>query len=66
MYVDGVWIGVVFCKVWMKNEKMWVLVKNEQNDDFVENWCYDSMFVVVLMAFWCMLTSKQVWGTNLG
>jgi len=50
----------------MKNEKMWVLVKNEQNDDFVENWCYDSMFVVVLMAFWCMLTSKQVWGTNLG
>ena len=23
------------------------------------------MFVVVLIAFGCMLTNKQVWGTNL-
>jgi len=62
LYVDGVWIGMVVCEVWMKNEKMWVLVKNEHGDVFDHNWCYDSMFVVVLNVFWCMITNKQVWG----
>jgi len=28
-----------------------LLVKNELDDDFDENRCYDSMFVVVLIAF---------------
>jgi hypothetical protein len=35
-------------------------VENELDDDF------DSMLVVVLIAFGCMLTNKQVWGTNVG
>jgi len=51
----------------MKNEKNVNFgEKKEHNDDFDENWCYDSMFVVVFIAFWCILTGKQVWGTNLG
>ena len=58
-----VWL---FVKFEWKMRKMWVLVKNKHNDDFDENWCYDSMFVVVLNAFWCMLTNEQVWGMNLG
>lgn len=29
VYVDGVWIGVIVCEVWMKNEKM---------VDFGEKW----------------------------
>jgi len=62
LYVDGVWIGVVVCEVWMKMNKYDLLVKNELDDDFDENWCYDSIFIIVLIAFWCMLTIKQVWG----
>jgi len=31
-----------------------VLAKNKHNDDFGENWCYDSKFVVVLIAYWCI------------
>ena len=65
MYVVGAWIDVVFCEVWMTMRKYELLVKNELGDDFCENWCYDSMFVSVLIVF-CMLTNKQVWGTNLG
>jgi hypothetical protein len=41
-------------------------VKNELNDDFDVNLCYDFMFLVVLIAFERMLTNKQVWGSNLG
>jgi len=66
VYFFWVWIDVVVCEVWMKNEKMWVLVKYEQNDHFDENWCFDSMFVVVLNVFWCMLTNKQVWWKSFG
>ena len=65
MYVDGVWIDVVVCEVWMKMRKYELLVKKEL-DDFDMNWCYDSMCVVVLVAYGCMTTNKQVWGTNLG
>jgi len=53
---------VVVCEVWMKMRKYELLVKNELDDDYDENWCYDSMFISVLVAFWCMLTNKQVWG----
>jgi len=62
MEFELVWL---FVKFEWKMRKFWVLVKNEHNVDFHENWCYDSMFVVVLIAFWCILTNKQVWGTNL-
>ena len=41
LYVDVIWIGVVVCEVWMKNEKIVVLVKNELDDEFELNWCYD-------------------------
>jgi len=58
LYVDGVWIDVVVCEVWMKMRKYELLVKNELDDHFDMNWCYDSMFVVVLIVF--MTTNKQV------
>ena len=57
---------MVVCEVWMKMGKYELLMKNELDDDFDVNWGYDSMFVSVLISFWCMLTSKQVLGTNLG
>ena len=66
MYVDEIWIGVVVFEVWMKNEKMVVFCENELDDEFEVNWCYDSMFVVCLNAFWCLLTSVWVLGSKLG
>jgi len=42
------------------------LVKNKHGDDFDVNWGFDFRFVVFLIAFKCILTNKQVWGTNLG
>ena len=60
MYVVGVWIGVVVCEVWMKMNKYELLVKNKLDDDFDMNWGHDSMFVVVLIVFECMLIDKQV------
>ena len=59
LYVNGVLIGVVVCGVWMKMRKYELLVKNELDDNFDMNWCYDSTFV--LIVFWCMLTNKQIW-----
>jgi len=50
----GVWIGLVVLEVWMKMRKMVVFGENELHDDFEVNWCYDSMFVVVLNVFWCL------------
>jgi len=35
----------------MKNEKMMVFSENQRSDEFEVNWCYDSMFVVVLNVF---------------
>jgi len=35
----------------MKNEKMVIFGENEHSEEFEVNWCYDSMFVVVLNAF---------------
>jgi len=35
----------------MKMRKMVVFGENELHDDFEVNWCYDSMFVVVLNVF---------------
>jgi len=64
LYVVGVWI--VVCEVWMKMIKYEFLLKNGLDDDFDVNWGCETMFVSVLIAFWCMLTNKQVWGTNLG
>jgi hypothetical protein len=42
------------CEVWIKMRKLWVLVKNELGDEYVVNWDFDSMFVVVLIVFWCI------------
>jgi len=52
--VDEIWMGVVVSEVWMKNGKMVVFGENELNDEFEVNRCYDSMFVVVFNAFWCL------------
>ena len=67
LYVVGVWIDVVICEVWMKMRKyeFFFVVKNGLDDDFDMNWGYNSIFVSVLIAFWCMLTNNKVWGTNL-
>jgi len=35
-------------------KKLWVLVEIELDDEFEVNWCYDSKFVVVLYALWCL------------
>jgi len=35
----------------MKMRKYELLVKNKLDDDFYMNWCYDSMYVSVLIAF---------------
>ena len=37
-------------------------MKNELDDDFDMNWCYDSMFVVGLINFGCLLTNNQLLG----
>jgi len=44
-YVNGVWIDVVVCEIWMNNEL---------DDDFEMDWCYNLMFVVELNAFLCL------------
>jgi len=62
----GVRIGVVVCEVWMKMWKYEFLVKNEFDEDFVLKWGYESMFISVLIVFWCILTNNKVWETNLG
>ena len=66
LYIVGVRIGVVVCEVWMKTKNYELSMKNELDDDFDMNWCYDSMFIVVLIAFWCMLTNRHVWDQNQG
>lgn len=63
---DGVWISVVVCEVWMKNEKIEGFGGNELDDEFEVNWCYDSKFVVVFNAFWWLQTNVQILGSNLG
>ena len=64
--VDGIWIGVIVCEDWTKMRKYEHLVKNELDDSFDVYWCYNSIFVIVLIAFGCMITNKQVWKMNLG
>jgi len=35
----------------MKLEKFWVLLKNDLNDEYEVNWCFDLMFVMPLISF---------------
>jgi len=51
MGFELVWLFMNF--EW-KLENWGVLIKNEQYDDFDDNWRYDSMFVVDLIAFCCI------------
>jgi len=51
MGFELVWLFMNF--EW-KLENWGVLMKNEQYDDFDDNWRYDSMFVVDLIAFCCI------------
>ena len=57
------------CCLWslnenMKNMSFWWKMNLMMIFDM--KWGYESMFVSVLIAFWCMLTNNKVWGTNLG
>jgi len=36
---------------WMKMENFGFLLKNDLNDEFEMNWCFDFMFVMFLIAF---------------
>jgi len=54
LYVDGFWIGVVVLKFEWEMRKMVVFGENELDDDFEMNWCFNSMYVVVLNAFICL------------
>ena len=65
LYVVGVCIVVVVWEVWIKLEKYEFLVKNEFDVDLGMKWCYEFIFVSVLLSFWCMLTNNKVWETIL-
>ena len=52
-------IAVIY-EVWMRMRKYEFLVKNKIDDDFDIKWSYDSMFVSVLIVFWCMLINNKV------